>query len=504
VITKHIRIQLAVFVVLALIVGAALTIGYMQAPARWFGIGRYTVRVQLPVSGNLYQGSAVTYRGTEIGRVQAVHLTNSGVEAELSLTSGITVPSDLDAEVHSQNAIGEQYVALLPRNSTSSPLRNGAVIPRSRTSVPPDIGSLLDAVNKGVQAIPRDNLKTVIDESSIAFGNLGPEISRIVRNGSALAIDAAKSRDELTALIDGAKPILDTQTDTSDAVKAWAAHLATVTGQLRSQDNAVAGVLTKAGPAADEVGQLLDRVKPTLPILLANLVSVGAVALLYQNDIEQLLVLIPQGVDILQGFGVANLNTKQGLRGLNMAFNLNLNMPPPCATGYLPAQQRRPPTFEDAPDRPAGDLYCRIPQDSPYRDVRGARNLPCETVPGKRAPTVKLCESKEQYVPLNDGNNWKGDPNATYTGQAVPQLPPKAATPLPLEETPSSPSGPPSVDLPPPNAPPPVPAVAAAQYDPATGTYVGPDGSTFSQTDLAQDAPKERTWQTMMMPPTTK
>src|SRR6185437_10921769 len=210
----------------------------------------------------------------------------------------------LDAEVHSQNAIGEQYVALLPRNSTSSPLRNGAVIPRSRTSVPPDIGSLLDAVNKGVQAIPRDNLKTVIDESSIAFGNLGPEISRIVRNGSALAIDAAKSRDELTALIDGAKPILDTQTDTSDAVKAWAAHLATVTGQLRSQDNAVAGVLTKAGPAADEVVQLLDRVKPTLPILLANVVSVGAVALLYQNDIEQLLVLIPQGVDILQGFGV--------------------------------------------------------------------------------------------------------------------------------------------------------------------------------------------------------
>jgi phospholipid/cholesterol/gamma-HCH transport system substrate-binding protein len=49
-------------------------------------------------------------------------------------------------------------------------------------------------------------------------------------------------------------------------------------------------------------------------------------------------------------------------------------------------------------------------------DVRGARNLPCITVPGKRAPTAKMCESNEYYVPLNDGYNWRGDPNATLSG----------------------------------------------------------------------------------------
>ena len=51
-------------------------------------------------------------------------------------------------------------------------------------------------------------------------------------------------------------------------------------------------------------------------------------------------------------------------------------MPPPCMTGFLPAQQQRVPTFEDYPDRPPGDLYCRIAQDAPF-NVRGARNLPC-------------------------------------------------------------------------------------------------------------------------------
>lgn len=142
-----------------------------------------------------------------------------------------------------------------------------------------------------------------------------------------------------------------------------------------------------------------------------------------QPVFDRALATIPDALAVLAGI-LANLNTKQAYRGQYLSFNLNLNLPPPCTTGFLPAQQRRIPTFEDYPDRPAGDLYCRVPQDSPF-NVRGARNIPCETVPGKRAPTVKLCESDEPYLPLNDGYNWKGDPNATVpglgSGQDIPQ-----------------------------------------------------------------------------------
>jgi phospholipid/cholesterol/gamma-HCH transport system substrate-binding protein len=95
-----------------------------------------------------------------------------------------------------------------------------------------------------------------------------------------------------------------------------------------------------------------------------------------------------------------------------------------------------------------------------------------------------MCESDEHYVPLNDGYNWKGDPNATMSGQAVPQLPPQ-----------------PAAD---PDAPPPQPApspIAAAEYEPATGTYVGPDGRLYTQSNLSQPVPTERTWQSMLMPP---
>ena len=95
-----------------------------------------------------------------------------------------------------------------------------------------------------------------------------------------------------------------------------------------------------------------------------------------------------------------------------------------------------------------------------------------------------MCESNEQYVPLNDGYNWKGDPNATLSGQGIPDLAPGAS---------------PSAAMP--TAPPPPAMVGVSEYDPATGTYVAPNGRTYTQSDLAQTSNQEKTWQSMVSPP---
>src|ERR1700754_2905280 len=326
---RRIKIQLAVFTVIALAAILVMTLHFMRLPAMLFGVGRYYVTVELPQASGLYGGGNVTYRGTEIRRVDAVRLTPTGVEAVLALKSGIDIPSDLRAEVHSQSAIGEQYVALLPRNGASPPLKDGDVIPLADTSVPPNINTLLAATNTGLQAIPHDNLKTVIDESYTAVEGLGPELSRIVRGSADLSIAARDNLDPLLALIDQSQPVLDSQTNTSAEIQTWASHIATVTGSLQTHDRAVAGFIDNGGPAAAAARQLVDRLQPTLPVMLANLVSVGQVALTYQPNIEQLLVLFPQVISATQAGLVANMNTKQAYHGQYLSFNLNLNLPPP-------------------------------------------------------------------------------------------------------------------------------------------------------------------------------
>ncbi|WP_370329366.1 MCE family protein [Mycolicibacterium hippocampi] len=481
-VTRQMVVQLAIFSVIALLALGIMVFGYIRLPAL-LGIGQYKVTLELPETGGLYERSNVTYRGSHVGIVDSVGLTDTGVAAQLSLNSNVEIPADLVAEVHSRSAVGELFVELLPQSSDGPELRNGDVIPRDRAVVPVDVNTVLELTNTGLQAIPQENLRTVVDEAYLAVGGLGPELRRLVSGSATLAIDARANLDSLTTVIDDVQPVLDSQTDTSGSIQAWASNLANVTGQLQSQDGAVSGILNKGPGAAEEVRALFDQLQPTLPIVLANLASVGEVAVTYQPNLEQLLVLLPQGTAVTQAVGVAKNGTKQDYMGDYLTLNLNLNIPPPCNTGFLPLQQQRAPTFEDYPNRPAGDVYCRVPQDGPF-NVRGARNIPCVTVPGKRAPTAKMCESDENYVPLNDGYNWKGDPNATISGQAVPQLPP---------------GSPPAEALPPP-APAP-PALAAAEYDPASGTYVGPDGRVYTQSNLARSAAEEQTWQTMLLPP---
>ena len=296
------------------------------------------------------------------------------------------------------------------------------MIPLTGTSVPPDINSLLDATNHGLEAIPHDNLRTVIDESYTAVGGLGPELSRLVKGSTDLAIDARKPglADHPDRPVATGAGLPDRHGGLHPSVGGAPGHGHRAAARPRHRGR---GLLDNGGPAADEARQLFDRLQPTLPLLLANLVSVANVAVTYQPDIEQLLVLLPQAVAIEQAGACRNSNTKQAYKGLFLDFNLNLNLPPTCTTGFLPPQQQRA-ARRGLPARPAGDLYCRMPQDSTF-NVRGATQHPCLTVPGKRAPR-EMCESDEHYVPLNDGYNWKGDPNATLSGQDVPNCRPSA------------------------------------------------------------------------------
>ncbi|BBZ11289.1 MCE family protein [Mycobacterium branderi] len=464
--SRRIWTQLAILAAVTVIAVGVMAFGFVKVPAL-LGIGRYTVTVELPTSGGLYPTSVVNYRGSEVGSVKSIDVTHNGVRATLTLDSGIAIPANVTAAVHSRSAVGEQFLELTPHDGAGPKLSDGDVIPLGKVQVPVDIGFLLDATNKALQAIPQDNLHTVVDESAKAVAGLGPELSRIVDGSTALAIDAANTTHPLAALIDQSPPVLDSQVRTSDSIATWAHRMNSITGQLKAQDAAFADLLDVGGPALHEGTAMFDRLAPALPVLLANLVSLGNIAVTYRNDLEQLLVLFPQGTAVMSAIALPDSDSKQDYKGVYLDFNLNLNLPPPCNTGFLPVQQQRTPSMQDYPDRPAGELYCRIPQDSDM-NVRGVRNIPCESKPGKRAPTVELCESDEEYVPLNDGLNWKGDPNATLTGQGVPQYPPVTFVP----------------------------------YDAVTGRYVGPDGRPATQSDLA-DSTKGKTWQSMLIPPSS-
>ena len=94
--TRFVRIQLAIFTIVGIIGLFVMVVFYIQAPTL-LGIGKMTVTLDLPATGGLYRFSNVTYRGVQIGKVTSVDLAPHGAKATLSLDTSPKIPADLQA-----------------------------------------------------------------------------------------------------------------------------------------------------------------------------------------------------------------------------------------------------------------------------------------------------------------------------------------------------------------------------------------------------------------------
>src|SRR6267154_3949417 len=97
---KRVRRQLAFFSAVSVAAVGIMAIGYLDLPNMWFGAGHYRITLNLPTSGGLYRNGNVTYRGVEVGRVDDVRLSATGVQAVLSLEAKYKIPANSVANVH--------------------------------------------------------------------------------------------------------------------------------------------------------------------------------------------------------------------------------------------------------------------------------------------------------------------------------------------------------------------------------------------------------------------
>jgi phospholipid/cholesterol/gamma-HCH transport system substrate-binding protein len=414
--TRLIRIQLVIFAIVSVVGVAAMLFVYMQVPTL-LGLGRVQVTLELPTSGGLYRFSNVTYRGVQVGKVTDISLTKTGAEATLSIDTSPKIPADLEAEVRSVSAVGEQYVDLRPRTNSGPYLQNDSVIKGDNVSLPPAIGPVLDRVSKLVSTFPKDRLSALLDESYKGLNGAGYDFGSLLDSGSKLSADLNAASDQTRMLADDSRPLLEGQAGTADSIRTWARSLAGFTGQLSKDDPQFRSVLQSGPGFADETSALLNQLKPTLPVLLANLGTVSEILMTYNASLEQLLVLLPPYFAQQQSYSTEVEATGQA-RG---DFAVTVSDPPPCTVGFLPPSQWRSPDDTSDIDTPDG-IYCKLPQDSPIA-VRGVRNDPCIRHPGKRAPTVAICNSDKPFVPLAMRQHATGaapfDPSLIAQGSAI-------------------------------------------------------------------------------------
>jgi phospholipid/cholesterol/gamma-HCH transport system substrate-binding protein len=521
VLTRFIKIQLVLFVILTILAVILLGWYYLRVPSL-VGIGQYKLYADLPRSGGLYGTANVTYRGTQIGKVTSVEPTEKGARATMSIDSRYKIPADASANVHSVSAIGEQYLDLVSTGNPGQYLSEGQTITKS--SVPSEVGPALDAANRGLAVLPKEKIDALLNETAQAVGGLGPALQRLVDSTTNIAQGFQDNLPQLNDIIAHSTPILDSQVKSGDNIDRWARNLNIIASQSAEQDAALRSGLQQAAPTLDQTTELFSGVRDALPQTLANLAIVIDMLKRYHKGLEQTLVILPQGAAVAQGGTLFD-----GLGQLPLA--LAINQPPPCLTGFLPASEWRSPADTSMAPLPSG-TYCKIPKDYQGNAVRGARNYPCVDVPGKRAATPMECRSNEPYVPLGT-NPWYGDPNQILScpapaarcdqgvnpGRGVVPAPTvnNGLNPLPADQLPPPEQGlsaPVSDPLTPPKqgtvqcsgqqpnpciyTPAPGPPGSTAVYAPSSGEVVGPDGVKYNVRNSSN--PGDDGWKEMLAP----
>lgn len=451
--TRLERWQLRIFAVVTVLTLGITAVFYLHLPAV-LGFGTYTATAHFPSSGALYTKANVTYRGTTIGQVTSVSLNHSrGVDAQMRLNTDTPIPVNVTATVKSVSAIGEQYIDLVPPpDSSSAVLHNGSQIDLSHTALSQDVAGLLREAKKLVDSIDSSRLRDLLRETFAAVDGSGPELARLIESARLLIDEANAHSTETTGLIDELGPFLDAQIRSGDSIKSLADGLARFTGELAKANPQVRSLLQTAPDVADQASTAFQGIRPSFPVLAANLADFGRIGVIYHKSIEQGLVILPALTATL--LNIAQQEPPD--EGAKTDFKISLGDPPPCEVGFIPPPLIRTPADETLRDIP-NDMYCKVPQNDPTA-VRGARNYPCQEFPGKRAPTIQLCRDPRGYVPLGS-NPWRGPPVPPGTPITDPRMS------LPMNKYPYIPPqadydpGPPVVHLPPGTPPGPGPAL---------------------------------------------
>jgi phospholipid/cholesterol/gamma-HCH transport system substrate-binding protein len=389
-------IAFAILAVVALVVGA---VSYVRLP-QLLGFGQYDVDVSLGTASGLYPKARVTYRGVDIGQVRDITLDpRGGVTAVVRLDGAMPVPTDAIASVDSTSGVGEQYLQLTPQRDSGPYLSDGALIPRTQTREPVSTNELLGNVRALLASVPSGDLKNLLDQSYLATRGVGDDFGQLLQSSQLLVGTLRQHLPAARTLVQDLQPVLTTQQRNDDNIRAFTRDAASFTDQLRLSDGTIRDLLDRAPSTLNDTTGLVNDLRPTVPLLLANLSSVGQIVRVYLPGVEQVLVVYPQFTTFLQSI----LTQNPGLVRLQARLQTD---PPPCIKGY-DSNIRGPDAVDTPPTKP--NSYC---QEGPnYQSaVRGARNLPCPVGDG-RGPTPESCGVDTRPYGMTGG---------PYTGPGAP------------------------------------------------------------------------------------
>ncbi|HXB38535.1 MAG TPA: MCE family protein [Acidimicrobiales bacterium] len=253
--------------------------------------GDYKLNGTFPRAGEgLHPGSAVVFRGVQVGRVSTISLYQNQAQVTLLIDPSFKVPATSTATIQPVNLFGAEQVSISSPhgNSDAGPyLAPGATFPHAQSS--DELGDLFAAATPLLNQIDTNQLSTFLGELAQASQGEGPKIAAGIDAGTQLAglLDRTLNAQILA---------LDSFAKFTNALAPAAGDLNNLNAQINAglpgfnaEEADYQNLINTLIPFSDRLASLLATYHPDIATILTSGDNVSRVLLAQQDNIGQVI-----------------------------------------------------------------------------------------------------------------------------------------------------------------------------------------------------------------------
>ncbi len=280
-------------VVLSLVVLFGIVFGTIQLIRLANGdfAGDYKLSGVFPSAGEgLHPGSAVVFRGVQVGRVSTISLYQNEADITVLMDPTFKVPAASTATIQPVNLFGAEQVSISSphQNSDAGPyLAAGSTFAHAQSS--DELGDLFAAATPLLNNIDTNQLSTVLSELAQASQGEGPKIAAGIDSGTQLAglLDRTLNAQILA---------LDSFAKFTQAVAPAAGDLNNLNQEINAglpafnaEEADYQNLINTLVPFSNRLATLLATYHPDIATILTSGDNVSRVLLAQQNTIGQVI-----------------------------------------------------------------------------------------------------------------------------------------------------------------------------------------------------------------------
>ncbi|MGW0843184.1 MCE family protein [Streptomyces sp. NPDC002787] len=307
--TKRLPVKKPLALLTALAVLAALAV------VLWPRTGTVRVTAYFPRTVGIYPGSDVRVLGVRIGEVKRIMPEGSRVRVELEYEEGRKLPADAQAAIINSSVVSDRYVQLLPVYREGPVLRDGDVIPESRTAVPVELDRIFDSLHTTSEALgPKGankdgSLSRLLGVSADNLEGQGENLNQTVEDLSQAVTTLSDGRGDLFGTVQNLQVFTAALAADDESVRSFNGSLADVAEQLAGERKDLAAALKHLGAALGDVSEFVKENKKSLTSNVRGLSKVTKVLVTQRAALEELLEVAPTGLSNLQNAYNASAGT---------------------------------------------------------------------------------------------------------------------------------------------------------------------------------------------------